>query len=715
MTERQADARSDTFPRLSARTARFTLGVPTATRISPDGQQVIFLRARTGTDRTGLLWSHDVPTGTETLLADPDTLLAGAAEDLPNSERARRERARQSGAGITGYSVDEQFRAIAFALSGRLFVVGTLTQTVAEVPVTAAVVDPQISPDGRSVAFHSDGAVHVVAVTGAAASHVLAESDDSAVTWGLADFVHAEELGRDRAYWWAPTSDSLLVTRTDESLVQQWHISDPANPDHPPAQVRYPVAGSVNPTTQLWQIRLDDDRTLIWDGVDGDYLVDVQWRAGHGALISTLSRDQRDLRVHAWEPGSVPTLLRQVHDPAWVDVVPGTPTWLGDRLLTVEPDRDVDAYRLLADGEALLPEDIQVRAVVNSTKEGTAVSVSTVGIDRRLLWVRPDGSWRWLDEPDGVTLGTSNAGTSVLRTETLRDVGSRVTVQRDGTTSSIAVLAERAPFLPTPVLLAKDQPDDPRVAVLLPRSGPRARLPVLLDPYGGPHGQQVLSSARSYLEHQWWADQGYLVVVADGPGTPGPPAWERAMAGRFAEPALHAQVRALELAQHSLGDRMDLDRVAIRGWSFGGYLAALAVLRRPDLFHAAVAGAPVTDWTLYDTAYTERYLGHPRDYPDRYAAESLIEDAGELSRPLMLIHGTSDDNVVLAHTLRLSAALLAAGRGHQVLPLSGVTHMTPQEEVAENLLLLQRDFLAGALDAQGRGSAADPGPSGTSP
>jgi len=138
---------------------------------------------------------------------------------------------------------------------------------------------------------------------------------------------------------------------------------------------------------------------------------------------------------------------------------------------------------------------------------------------------------------------------------------------------------------------------------------------------------------------------------------------------------------------------VDLSRVGIRGWSFGGYLAALAVLRRPDVFHAAVVGAPVTDWRLYDTHYTERYLGHPEREPDNYERTSLLTVRAEVQRPLMLIHGLADDNVVAAHTLQLSSALLEAGHPHEVLPLSDTTHMTPQEEVAENLLLLQVDFL----------------------
>jgi len=190
------------------------------------------------------------------------------------------------------------------------------------------------------------------------------------------------------------------------------------------------------------------------------------------------------------------------------------------------------------------------------------------------------------------------------------------------------------------------------------------------------------------------------VVIADGRGTPARgPAWERAVAGDLAGSALEDQVDALAAAADRFGD-LDTSRVAIRGWSFGGYLAALAVLRRPDVFHAAIAGAPVTDWRLYDTHYTERYLGLPDRDRAAYDRSSLIFSAERnvvTARPLMLIHGLADDNVVAAHTLRLSAALLAAGYPHAVLPLSGITHMASQETVAENLLLLQLDFLRRSL------------------
>ena len=218
-----------------------------------------------------------------------------------------------------------------------------------------------------------------------------------------------------------------------------------------------------------------------------------------------------------------------------------------------------------------------------------------------------------------------------------------------------------------------------------------------MDPYAGPHAQRVVQSYNAYLSSQWFADQGFAVVIVDGRGTPGRGSeHERAVHGDLASAVLEDQIDGLYQAADEIGF-LDLDRVGIRGWSFGGYVAALAVLQRPDVFHAAVAGAPVTEWRLYDTFYTERYLGNPAEHAEAYDDSSLLPLADRLSRPLLLIHGLADDNVVAAHTLQLSSALLAAGKPHEVLPLVGVTHMTNEEVVAENLLLHQLEFLRRSL------------------
>ncbi|KAB7788802.1 cytochrome C [Bifidobacterium cebidarum] len=235
-----------------------------------------------------------------------------------------------------------------------------------------------------------------------------------------------------------------------------------------------------------------------------------------------------------------------------------------------------------------------------------------------------------------------------------------------------------------------------------------ASLPVLMKPYGGPGFQQVVDAQSFYWEGQWWADQGFLVVTADGRGTTGRgPAWDRAIFEDMKDVTLADQIEAVNALPEAVAEinagaaaeasslpAPDLDKVCMIGWSYGGFLSALAVLDAPNVFKAACAGAPPTDWTLYDTHYTERYLGLD---PEVYRRNGIIQDAPKLERPLMLIHGFADDNVTIAHSLRLSQALMAAGRPHTFLPLTGITHMTNDETVAENLLILQRDFLKEAL------------------
>ena len=225
------------------------------------------------------------------------------------------------------------------------------------------------------------------------------------------------------------------------------------------------------------------------------------------------------------------------------------------------------------------------------------------------------------------------------------------------------------------------------------RPAPRAPGPLRRSPRpAGAAGPGAPGTRR-----QWLADQGFAVVVVDGRGTPGRgPAWEQAVHLDLAGPGARRPGRRPARPGRTRPGASTSTRVAIRGWSFGGYLAALAVLRRPDVFHAAVAGAPGHRLAALRHAL-HRALPRPprRRSPPPTPARRCSTDAARLERPLLLVHGLADDNVVAAHTLQLSRALLEAGRPHRVLPLSGVTHMTPQEVVAENLLRLQVAFLRG--------------------
>ena len=702
---------TESFPRQEARTRRFTLGEPRAFRVSPNGSRVAFLRTAGGADPVTCLWVLDVGSGQERLVADPRAMHADA-EDLTPAERARRERVREQAGGIVAYTTDTELTVAAFALSGRVYTVG-LTEGGApprEVATRTPALDPGLDPSGRRVAYVCDGALRVASLAGGAEDQVLGDPHgEPGVSFGLPEFVAAEEMDRHRGYWWSPDGTALLVARVDETPVTTWYIADPANPGSAPARVAYPAAGTANADVSLLLARLDGTVTHVeTDRAAFPYLVTVCWQRGHDPLVVVQSRDQRRMRILSVDPEHGTTeVVREDTDPHWLDIVPGVPAWTQDGRIVWTGDVG-DTRRLLLgapgrEAVPVTPPGLQVRGVLDVDGDTIVFQASAEPTEVGLWSYGPQGLTQ-IGEGGGIDGGTTAGGTTVVWRRSLDQAGLTVRVYRDGApAASIDSLAE-TPALPEPrPAFLHAGPAGIRTAVLFPswyRPG-SGRLPVLLDPYGGPGAQQVLRSRRQYLASQWFAEQGYAVVIADGRGTPGRgPAWDRAMAGDLAGPALDGQIEALHAACAAHQD-LDPGRVAIRGWSFGGYLAALAVLRRPDLFHAAVSGAPVTDWHLYDTHYTERYLGQPEHGDDAYEHSSLIPlpERAVVRRPLMLIHGLADDNVVVAHTLRLSGALLAAGYPHSVLPLTGATHMAAQETVRENILLLQLDFLRRSIGA----------------
>jgi dipeptidyl-peptidase 4 len=740
---------TESFPRQEARTRRFTLGVPRAFRVSPDGARVAYLRTRGGADPVTCLWVLEVGSGQERLVADPRALgpyrEGTDEEDLPPQERARRERVREQAGGIVAYATDQAVTLAAFALSGHVYAVsltgGSGDGAAHEVTTRTPALDPRPDPAGRRLAYVCEGALRVTGLTGEAGDaeeeagdRAIADPRGAAgVTFGLPEFIAAEEMDRQRGYWWAPDGSALLVARVDETPVTRWHIAHPAHPDREATVVAYPAAGTPNAEVSLLLARLDGTTVPVETDPDAfPYLVTACWPDGHDPLVVVQSRDQRTMRILRVQAGSGQTsVLHEDTDPHWLEIVPGVPAWTADgRIVWTRDEQDTRRLVMAAPGREMVPvtpPGLQVRAVLDVDGDTVLFQASQEPAEAGLWSYGPAGLSQ-VGQGGGVEAGTRAGGTTVTWHRSLDTDGVTVRVSRDGAAGlaacgggptpdaaglaacgggptpdiDIASLAE-LPALPAPrPVLFRAGPREIQTAVLFPswhRPG-QGRLPVLLDPYGGPHAQRVVKARGAYLDPQWFAEQGFAVVIADGRGTPARgPAWERAVAGDLAGPVLEDQVDALAAAAGRHSD-LDTGRVAIRGWSFGGYLAALAVLRRPDVFHAAIAGAPVTDWRLYDTHYTERYLGLPGSDGAAYDRSSLInlaERAVVTPRPLMLIHGLADDNVVVAHTLRLSAALLAAGYPHAVLPLSGITHMAAQETVAENLLLLQLDFLRRAL------------------
>jgi dipeptidyl-peptidase-4 len=680
---------TSSFPGLVARSQGFTLGRPRRFVVDPDGSRVLFLRSGGGTDPVGRLWSYEVATGAERLLVDAAML--GVAENSPLSERerARRERARDRSAGIGSYATDAAVRTAVFTVAGRLYAVDVATAEVTDLGAREPVAEARIDPTGRTVAYVCEAELRVIGLDGSN-DRPLAEPDGPEVTWGLPEHEASESMDRFAGYWWAPDGRSLIAARVDNAPVQVWYVADPARPERPPAALRYPSAGTPNADVSLHVLGLDGNRTAVaWDRAGFEYVTRVVWDAA-GLLVVVQNRRQTVMRVLTADPETGgTTVLRENTDPAWTTIVEGVPahTASGTLLWTVD---DGDTRRLTVDGVAVTPPGLQMEEVLSVDGDTVLFAGRQEPTERHLwTWSPADGTIRVTTEP-GQHGGRRAGGVTVVDAQTLD--GEKVTV--DG--HELRSLAAEPPIRPVPLLMALGE-RELRTAVLFPTGHQpgEARLPVLMDPYGGSAAQRAVAARSRYWASQWFADRGFAVVVADGRGTPGRgPRWERARGDDHAGPRLQDQVDALHAAAERFGD-LDLDRVGIRGWSAGGYLAALAVLRRPDVFHAAVAGAPVTDQLLYSSHWQERTLGLPAENAEGYAHGSLIADAPNLRRPLLLIHGMLDDNVLPVHTMKLSAALLAAGRPHTVLPLPGVTHMGTE---VHNLWEFELDFLRKSLN-----------------
>lgn len=803
------------FPRLRARTLRFGCGAPRSAQTVGDGSRALFLRSDGPEDLVTALWlSWFDESGEhhETKLADPRELLGATAdsEDVPAEEKARRERAREGGTGIVGYSSDDDGNRIVFTINGRLFLtdIDWNDETGAPEPHTrelagewldedpamyTPVLNPRIAPDGEHVLYTTGSYLMLVDIGGELGDRITAvygvsvEDEDgnpAENTWkiGLAEFVAGEEMDRYDGFWWAPDSQHVLFESFDTADEPTWYISDPADPEKRADGRRYPRALTRNADVYLTVITLAFDENDRYAGITGnadvdwdreayEYVAAVNWRRGHDPLVLVQNRRQtRDqvLEVAVAADGAALGATRVLEEHAndqWIDLIHGTPAYTPDgRLVCPLNDMAADTNRLTVDGRPFTPAGWNVRAVLDVTDDDVLAVVqrapeiatevprawagSGAASDAESLFGGHDArsfDVVSIDYNGMITPVTTDPGQwtasrgergIVVSGRDMRSARAQMRHILGEQSATISSTAAEPGFAPN-VTFTRLGEHQLYTAIIAPSpSSPYAhadKLPVLMKPYGGPGFQQVVASQSFYWEGQWWADQGFLVVTADGRGTTGRgPAWDREIFEDMKDVTLADQIEAVNAlpeavarlnadaespaAQLAASDQADaenrppvlratsrqreaipmpdLDKVCMIGWSYGGFLSALAVLDAPNVFKAACAGAPPTDWTLYDTHYTERYLGLD---PDVYRRNGIVQDAPGLVRPLMLIHGFADDNVTIAHSLRLSQALMAAGRPHTFLPLTGITHMTNDETVAENLLTLQRDFLRNAL------------------
>ncbi len=698
----------------SAATFNFRLGLPAVLAVTPDG--AVLFRRTPPREFAADLYELDTKTGNVRTLASVKDLLGSADEKLSDAEKARRERSRTATRGVVDIDVSSDGRTVMVPLAGVFYLIDRTTGERRIVDPAGAAYDPHMSPDGSRIGFVRDGDLWLVDTKPGSAPRQLTKHPEG-FEYGVADFAAQEELDRRRGWWWAPDSKQLAFQRSDARKVDTLYVSDPRHPEKPSVPFKYPRAGRPNAIVDLGVVAVagGDPRWLTWQLDTYPYLARVTWPAGAPLSVVVLSREQQDLALIKFDDKGAAHTLHTEHDDAWVNVprpggighVAGTPQWLPDGSYLWMTESRGDAWTIeqrSADGtlvrEVTQPE-LGLRGLVGVDGSSIIVEASADPL-RSSIWRLPlaGGAPTQLSTDDGVSSAAFDNGVLVVATA-LAAGGKHIVAINDGVSRELPSVAEQPTLVPTTVLETVKLGDRTHyVSITRPRSfDPKRKYPVLLKVYAGPHARMVEAARDAYVMDQWYADAGFIVVRSDNRGTPARGAtWERAILKDLITVPLADQVDALQ-AVGARYPELDMSRVGVTGWSFGGYFSAMAVLLRPDVFHAAVAGAPVTDWQLYDTAYTERYMRLPEHNQLGYAHASALTHAAKLSRPLLIVHGITDDNVHFAHTLSFIEALYVAHKRAEVITLSS-THMVPDPKLNLAKEQVQIDFFRQHLGAK---------------
>ncbi|MFL5321008.1 MAG: DPP IV N-terminal domain-containing protein [Myxococcaceae bacterium] len=694
----------DSFLRDFAETRRFLSGRPSNAKITPDGTTVRFLRSGKR-DAVQTLFAFDVASGQSKELLTPANLLKGSEQTMSAAEKARLERQRISARGFTHYDLSKDGTKIVVGLSGKLYLVDRASNKVTPLPTGDGVIDPHFSQDGRLLGYVRDNDVYALDLASLNETRVTEGGTEEAPN-GLAEFVAQEEMSRFSGYWFSPDGTQLAYEHADHKDMERFAIVDPMHPEKGADSFPYPRPGQKNATVSLFVKKVSGGEPVEvkWDSAKYPYLATVVWPKKGALSVLVQNREQTEEVLFAVDPqtGTTTKLLTE-KDAAWINLDQDFPHWRDDGqsfLWYTERNGGPEIEERDSKGalkSSWVKPDAGLGMFVGlDEKSGTLYFVGSPDATEQVLWRvtaggKPervplqfadksnDHGWQLASMSQDGKLFVVNAtsATAMPHTAVYRADGSRV--------GELPSVAEEPKLVPN---VSFRQVGERKwwSALILPKDFKKGqKYPVIVEVYGGPGHAVVHRTMRENLLLQWFADQGFIVCKFDNRGTPGRGReWERAIKYDFATVALGDQAAALHALAKEVPE-MDLNRVGIEGWSFGGYMSALAAEQKGDLYKAAVAGAPVVDWLDYDTHYTERYLGVPEAHPDAYKVSSLLTYAPKLSGKLLLIHGTADDNVYFFHSLKLSDALFKAGKPHEMLPLSGFTHMVPDPLVTERL------------------------------
>lgn len=673
-------------------------------RFSPDGTRVTWLQG-SAEDKDRLdLWAYDLKTHEKARLVDARALLPQEAA-LSAEEEARRERARTAALrGIVEYSFSGDGKRLLFPLGGDLYLYDLAA------PVAGAVrrltrseaweTDARFSPRGNFVSFNRAQNLWIIDLA-TGTERAVTRDGGGVISHGVAEFIAQEELGRDTGYWWSPDEAFLAYATVDETPVPEVERVEILGNGTRTVKQRYPAAGQPNALVSLHVVSLAGGAPRTVDlGADTDfYLARVDWARDSGSLlVQRLSRDQTrlDLLRASVVDGTTIALLRE-QSATWVELHDLLrPLQDGGFLWASQRSGYQHLYRYAASGALVATVTRGDWAVTQlgalDEKAGRVWFVGTrEGHPQRQLYsVALDG--REAERPRRLTseagwhvVQMSRDAKFVLDTYSSVDQPAR-TVLRDATGKELAALVPNllneahpyAPYLsshPRYVFgtLSAEDGQTLHYQLVQPHDfDPTKRYPVVVQVYGGPHGQQVMNAWDDGFAH-YLARRGFLVFSLDNRGS--------ALQGTRMDGALFHHMASVEVADQLRGVEwlkaqpyVDGQRVAVFGWSYGGYMALNLVMRAPGVFAAAASGAPVTDWSLYDTAYTERYMGTPQANAAGYAGSSVLGVAAQLQDPLLVLHGMADDNVLFEHSTRLFKVLQEANKPFEVMVYPGHKH-----------------------------------------
>ncbi len=676
-------------------THSYRSGMPQNAVVTPDGHAVLFLRAEARKPAQSL-YKLDIATGRLLRLCAPDEVFK-SPDQLSLAERERRERLRQTATGFTSFELTPDGLAILLPLAGHLFVFDRLSGSVRELPVDGAF-DPHLSPDGKRVAYIRENDIRLLDLDGKSSETTVTRGGTEKKPHGMAEFIAQEEFDRQRGFWFAPDGKRVAFEEIDQSGVEVLSIADAAHPEREPEKSYYPRPGKANADLHFGIISTGGGGAtwIEWDHKKFPYVATVRWDDGAPLTMYVLDRAQKNGELLAVDDKTGKTrVLLSEHDDAWINVDSSVPRWFPDgksfvwsterngswELELRELEGGVTRSRtLLAPGQGyrdVLDVDAdKKRVVVEESAEPTESAVWAIPIGGGSpSQIGPAGGW------------VSGSFSPHEHEHMVAYIGTTTSYPRrvvlDGAGKEVAALTSvgELPAWKPEVELRKVGVDSYRVAIVRPHGFlPKHKYPVVDAAYGGPGVNVVVADAFKYIRAQIVADAtSSIVALVDARGTPNRDrAWERAISGKFASVPIEGHIEALRTLATEVPE-MDLARLAVYGWSFGGFFSAAAILTHPDMYKVGVAGAPPADWHDYDTAYTERYLGVPLDAKSdsAYTDASLIEMAKKptVARPLLLLHGTADDNVYFTHSLQLAEALARADRPFTFIPLIGQTHL----------------------------------------